>query len=223
MLFFSGCEREYAVTPDREPGRLPAPVSNGNMSVEEAISMRRSVREYADEPLSIAEISQILWAAQGISKGRLRTVPSAGALYPLKLYIVCGDTADIAPGVYEYEPSNHRIYLVAGGDMRDELYAAAMSQPPVKTAPASLVIAADFDWTTGKYGERGKNYVYMEAGHAAQNVYLQAVSLGLGTVSIGAFDDAAIQKTVGMGNGETPLYIMPVGRPSEGQQKNPQM
>jgi SagB-type dehydrogenase family enzyme len=193
--------------------KLPAPDYRGNTSVEEALSKRRSVRFYSGEDLSIEEVSQLLWAAQGIT-GPGRTAPSAGALYPLELYLVVGDVDGLDKGVYQYRPVEHELEKAVTGDLRVELSKAAVgqNQEHVRDAAVDLVFTAVYERTTGKYGERGIRYVHMEAGHAAQNVYLQAVSLELGTVVIGAFIDDKVKELVNAEEQEEPLYIMPVGR-----------
>jgi len=181
--------------------------------VEEALLKRRSVREYKGEPLSLAEVSQLLWAAQGITNpDGFRTAPSAGALYPLELYVVAGDVADVAAGVYKYRIGAHELAMVRPGDRRGELAAVALDQSCIQEAAVDLVFAGVYERTTRKYGERGIRYIYMEVGHAAQNVYLQAVSLGLGAVVVGAFEDDKVKKTVNMTDDERPLYIMSVGK-----------
>ncbi len=192
---------------------LPAPRLEGSLSVEEALARRRSVREFGDAALTAAQLSQLLWAAQGITAQAegLRTAPSAGALYPLELYVAVDDVADIPAVVYRYTPTQHRLGTVLTGSVRPKLWRAALSQSAVADAPATIAVAAVFARTTRKYGERGRRYVYMEAGHAAQNVYLQAEALGLGTVVIGAFDDGVVHDVLAMGSDEEPLYLMPVG------------
>ena len=194
--------------------KLPQPRYSSDVSVEEALLKRRSIREYKDEPLTIAEISQILWSAQGITEKRMgfRTAPSAGALYPLEIYIVIGKVKDLVPGVYKYRPEGHDIVLISSGDKRVDLYRISLMQDCIKNAPVVLVISAIFERTTRKYGERGIRYVYMEAGHSAQNVYLQCETLGLGTVVVGAFDDEGVRRVLNLGKGETPLYLIPVGK-----------
>ena len=193
--------------------KLPEPRYTSNTSVEEALSQRRSIRAYSDENLTIAEVSQLLWAAQGITAPwGGRTAPSAGALYPLELYIVVGDVEGIDKGVYRYRPEEHELEKVKDGDIRAELADAAVGQECVSDAAIDLVFAAVYERTTRKYGERGIRYAQMEAGHATQNVYLQAVSLDLGTVVIGAFVDCEVKEIMNMQEQESPLYIMPVGR-----------
>ncbi len=188
---------------------LPAPRQTGPMPLEEAIAQRRSVRAYTAQPLTVAELSQLLWACQGItSAAGLRTAPSAGALYPLEVYLVTAD------GVYHYLPQGHRMQLLARGDVRQALAKAAVGQAPVAEAPASFVITAVYARTEQKYGaERTPRYVHLEAGHAAQNVLLQAVALGLGGVPIGAFYDDQVQRVLGLPADHQPLYVIPVGHP----------
>jgi SagB-type dehydrogenase family enzyme len=192
---------------------LPPPKVSGTISVEEALLARRSVREYAAEPLDIAQVSQLLWAAQGItSPSGFRTAPSAGALYPLEVFVACGNVTGLLPGVYRYIPDSHALERIIDRDIRDDLYRAALRQESVRNAPAVIAITADYNRTMRKYGERGIRYVHMEAGHASENICLQAYSLGLGTVTIGAFDDGAVKDLLGMPQGFAPLYLMPVGR-----------
>ena len=192
---------------------LPEPRNSGEISVEEALLERRSIRNYKNEALTLAEISQLLWAAQGITHpGGYRTAPSAGALYPLEVYVVAGNLDGLRPGIYKYRPQGHELEKVAEGDVRAELCAAALDQECIEDGAAVLVFAAVYERTTWKYGERGVRYVHMEVGHAAQNVYLQAVSLGLGTVVVGAFDDGGVERLLQMQDDERALCIMPVGR-----------
>lgn len=194
--------------------RLPAPIDAGAMPLEQALWARRSVRAYLPQPLGLEDVGQLLWAAQGITgPGGLRTAPSAGALYPLELYVVAGEVDGLAPGVYHYSPPDHALRLLAAGDNRSALSQAALGQAPVADAPAVIALAAVFERTTAKYGERGEDYVHMEVGAAAQNVYLQATALGLGTVFIGAFDDEAVGRVLRLDEDETILCLMPVGRP----------
>jgi SagB-type dehydrogenase family enzyme len=193
--------------------RLPDPVQDSDTSIEEALSKRRSIRSYKDKPLTLAEISQLLWAAQGITSSRgLRAAPSAGALYPLEIYVVTGNVNDLPDGIYNYKPLKHTLARIVKGDKRNELCNAALGQSSIKTAAAVIVFSAVYERTTMKYGDRGIHYVYIETGHAAQNVFLQAVSLDLGTVVIGAFHDDAVKEVLKMPDMEKPLYIMPVGR-----------
>lgn len=194
--------------------KLPPPRFDGEISLEKAILKRRSIREYKNEPLAISEISQLLWAAQGVTdKDRgLRTAPSAGALYPLEAYLAVFKADGLEEGVYKYRPDSHELVKIVKGNKKEELFRAALEQSAVKEAGVVIVFAAVYERTTGKYGERGRKYVHIEVGHAAQNVYLQAVSLNLGAVVIGAFDDGEIKRIMGMPENEEPLYIMPVGK-----------
>lgn len=183
------------------------------MSVEQALLERRSVREYAAEPLTLAEVSQLLWSAQGITHpSGLRTAPSAGALYPLEIYLLAGEVTDLKDGVYRYRPEGHQLLSVLEGDLRRDLSRAALNQPSLQDAPAVIVIAGVYERTTIKYGERGIRYVHIEVGSASENVHLQAVSLGLGTVFIGAFHDDGVREVLQLGTDEQPLGLMPVGR-----------
>jgi SagB-type dehydrogenase family enzyme len=193
---------------------LPDPVFKSNTSVEEALLKRRSVRRYKDDPLEIKEISQLLWAAQGITSesGGARTAPSAGALYPLELYLVGGNINNLSPGIYLYHPLGHTLSLVAAGDMRESLTSAAHLQGSVNRSAAVIVIAAVYRRTTRKYGARGIRYVQLEAGHAAQNICLQAVSLQIGTVTIGSFTDSLVKKICNLPEDQEPLYLMPIGK-----------
>lgn len=192
---------------------LPEPRKESNTSIEEALLKRRSIREYKDEALSLEEISQILWSAQGITAPERggRTAPSAGALYPLEIYLVVRKAENLGPGVYHYLPEGHKIKQVLEKDMSGELAIAGLNQMFIKEAPINIVVSAVFSRTTSKYGERGNQYVYMEAGHASQNIYLEVESLGLGTVAVGAFSDEEVKRILNLQE-EIPLYIMPIGR-----------
>jgi SagB-type dehydrogenase family enzyme len=188
---------------------LPAPQLKGTLSLEEALARRRSVRDFADTPLTLAELGQLLWAAQGTTDpAGLRTAPSAGALYPLEVYAVTGEA------VFHYEPGRHQIAVHVQGDLRPALHAAALRQDSVLNAPAVITIAAVYARTAGKYGEeRSPRYVHLEAGHAAQNILLQAVSLELGGVPIGAFEDNRVKQALSLPADQQPLYLIPVGHP----------
>jgi len=191
---------------------LPAPKTDGEISVESALENRRSRRNFNDTALSQENLSQILWSAYGItSEHGLRTAPSAGALYPLEIYAVIGNVEGITPGVYRYITENHEIVRVVEGDVRAELAEASLGQSMVTVAPMSVFYSAVFERTTERYGERGVNYVYIEVGHSAQNVYLQAEALGLGTCAIGAFTDDRVRDILNLPAEEVPIYLMPVG------------
>jgi SagB-type dehydrogenase family enzyme len=202
------------VTWPRNTVDLPAPRRDSAYSLERSLSERRSVREFKQAALTLAEISQLLWAAQGVTgPGGLRTAPSAGALYPLEVYLVVGSIQNVAAGVYKYEPIEHRLAQIGTEDRRVDLAGAAYDQEWVAGGAALLVVTGVERRTTGKYGERGVRYVHMEAGHAAQNVLLQAVALGLGGAVVGAFDDDRVRRILGLPKGKQPLYLIPLGRP----------
>ena len=213
FLFPEGCGKTEAGSPANESTiALPEPVYDGDTSVEEALLARRSVRDYSGKSVTLQQLSQLLWAAQGITDpdGK-RTAPSAGGLYPLEVYTVIGNVEGAEPGVYKYRPANHELAKVVNGDMREALSGAALDQIWVSQAALDIVITAVYARTTGKYGDRGKTYVHMEAGHAAENTCLQAVALKLGTVTIGAFEDDKVKNVLHCPEDEVPLYILPVG------------
>ena len=199
------------------PNSLPAPNLVGGVSVEEAIARRRSVREYTSDPITMAELSQLLWAAQGVTdtQSRRRASPSAGALYPLELYAVVRErgVVGLPAGVYRYSPEDARMTMAKNGDMSGALRAAALDQEMVGLAAVSVVTTAVVQRTRSKYGERALQYVFQESGHAAENVFLQAVSLGLGTVMVGAFNEEEVHSVIGARPEERPIYIQPVGVP----------
>ena len=196
---------------------LPSPETIGAMSVEEAIWRRRSIRSFSDEPLSLQDISQLVWAAQGITDpaGKLRAAPSAGATYPLEIYVLVSDygVEELAEGLYRYNYSKHRLEYILKDDLRSRLAEAAVGQSCVREAPINIVIAAIYERTMGRYGERGTRYVHMEAGHVGQNLYLQATALGLGMVTVGAFYDDKVQELLQLPTDQKPLYIVPIGHP----------
>jgi SagB-type dehydrogenase family enzyme len=221
ILLPGGCEREKSMHTKSAPApgqmkvRLPRPNFESVTSIEKALRERRSVRDYRKAPLSLEEVAQLLWAAQGITHGSgLRTAPSAGALYPLETYLVAGEVKGLSPGIYRYLPDRHELALLRSGDVRNQLRGASLHQDAVSAAPAAIVFGVVFARSTGKYGKRGMRYGHMEAGIAAQNVSLQAVSLHLGTVVIGAFQDDDVREALSMPAGEDPMIIMPVGRES---------
>ena len=194
--------------------QLPAPRYDGETSVEKALLQRRSVRSYKKDPLSISDISQILWAAQEVTEKTygLRTAPSAGALYPLELYLVVTNIDGLKPGVYKYKPQDHTIKRISEGDKRLDISNAALKQDAIENSSAIVIITAIYERTEVKYGNRSERYVHTEVGHVGQNIYLQSVSLGIGTVMIGAFKDEALKKVLGFAEDEYPLGIMPLGK-----------
>jgi len=194
--------------------QLPEPRQEGAISVEQALARRRSVRDFRATPLPLASVGQLLWAAQGITNPRGdRTAPSAGALHPLEVYLVAGAVTGLEPGVYRYEPARHQLLRVAAGDVRRDLARAALEQDWVADAPGILVLAGVYERSARKYGQRAPRYVHMEVGHAAQNVYLQAVALDLGTVVVGAFQDSQLAHVLKLPAEVQPLGVMPVGHP----------
>ncbi len=212
-----GCEEAVPLTDvtrtEANPVKLPEPRLDSQFSLEKAIQQRRSVRGYAEAPVSLADLGQLLWAAQGITSPLgLRAAPSAGATYPLEVYVVAGEVTGLAAGIYRYGLKNHELTLVQEGDQRRALAAAALGQSMIEDAPLTLVMTAVYRRTEVRYGERTERYVHMEVGHAAQNVYLQATALGLGTVVVGAFSDDTVAGVLGHPKDEAPLYIMPVGK-----------
>jgi SagB-type dehydrogenase family enzyme len=211
-----GTPTQEVLTPvvnDMRSIALPAPRLKGEMSLEEAVSRRRSRREFKGSPLTLEQVSQVLWAAQGITDpGGLRAAPSAGALYPLDVYLVVGEAVEeLAGGVYHYEPQDHTLERILERDVRRDLARLAAEQTFIAEAPLVLVITGEYERSSKKYSERAARYVHMEAGHVAQNVYLQAETLGLGTVVAGAFSDEELARASGLPTEHRPLYIMPVG------------
>jgi SagB-type dehydrogenase family enzyme len=193
--------------------KLPEPRQDSKTSVESALRRRRSVREFGKAGLKLAEVSQLLWAAQGITdpEGK-RTAPSAGALYPLEVFLVAGGQDELPADVYRYRPKGHDLLPVVQGDQRAQLAAAALEQDWLNDAPVTIGIAAVYEQTARKYKQRADRYVHMEVGHAAQNVHLQAVALELGTVVVGAFDDAEVKQVLSLAANEEPLCLMPIGK-----------
>ncbi|MBA7485105.1 hypothetical protein ES707_20640 [subsurface metagenome] len=197
---------------------LPSPGQKGGMSLAEAITRRRSIRRFAPQPISQSQLSQMLWAAQGTSNasGRHRTAPSAGATYPLEIFVVCGTNCieGIGSGIYHYNADSHSLTLRHKEDMRLELARASLDQEFIYEAPVDIVICAVYERTLSSYGARGERYVHIEVGHAGQNIYLQATSLGLATVAVGAFYDEQVRNVLQLEEQYRPLYIMPVGKPA---------
>ena len=200
---------------------LPTPQLDGSVSVEKALYSRRSHRNFQDTEISLENLSQILWAAYGITlprtdydflRGGFRTTPSAGGLYPLEIYVAAGKVNGLTSGLYKYIPKEHKMIRVISDDIRSKLCSAALGQTMIKDAPVTLIYTAIFSRTTEKYGQRGRErYVCMDLGHSAENVYLQVETLGLGTCAIGAFSDNKISTVLKLSKEEEPLYIMPIG------------
>ena len=193
--------------------KLPNPELSGEQSVEMLLQQRRSVRSYQKSSLNLTEVGQLLWSAQGVSDAQgLRTAPSAGALYPLKLFVVVGDVNELSPGIYQYNPEEHSLLKTANGDLRKLLQKAALNQSSIGDAAIIFVFTAIYQRTTWKYGDRGVRYVHMEVGHAGQNLFLQAEALDLGTVVVGAFNDDEVREVLNLDDDMQPLSLMPVGR-----------
>ena len=192
--------------------KLPEPEVSGDITIEETLAKRRSIRSYSNKALSIKDASQLLWAAQGVTSDiGFRTAPSAGALYPLEVYLVAINVDGVDVGVYKYLPGNHSIIQTIEDDIKNELSIAALSQPQVRDCAANIVFAADYSRATAKYGKRGIRYTNIEIGHAAQNVYLQGVALGIGTCAVGAFDDEKVGEALRLPDNERALHILSLG------------
>jgi SagB-type dehydrogenase family enzyme len=211
--------RDLAVTPQERTVQLPQPALEGDVSVESALAQRRSIRDLRPDALTLDEVGQVLWAAQGITADwGGRTAPSAGATYPIELHIAVSSVEGLEPGVYRYRPDGHGLERTVEADIRAELAQTALGQAAVARAPVNIVIAAVEARTAERYGRRTERYVTLEAGHVAQSVALQAVALDLGSVPIGAFDDADIAHILQLSQSERPLYILPIGRPAASSQ-----
>jgi len=213
----SGCASAGPTEPPQTTGlagldaaSLPYPRHEGDVSLEQALSLRRSVRQFTDEELSTEELAQLLWAAQGVTRDwGARTAPSAGALYPLEVYVA-------TPRAFlRYIPSEHQAQALVEDDLREEIWKASLRQDAIRHAPAVFVIAAVYRRTESKYGQRAIRYVHLEAGHAAQNILLQAVALDLGGVPIGAFDDQDLRSVLSLPQDRAPVYVIPVGHSAE--------
>ena len=197
-----------------ETVKLPQPAPKGAVSVVEALKARRTVRLFAFRPLALAQVGQIMWAADGLSDPRgLRTAASAGATYPLELYLVVGErgVTGLAPGLYRYLVPEHALALTVKGDLRAQVARASQNQAWMTQAPVMVVIAAEYRRCTARYGERGVMYTHMESGHVGQNVFLMAEALGLGAGIVGAFEDRGLSQALQLPPGQVPLLVMPVG------------
>jgi SagB-type dehydrogenase family enzyme len=194
---------------------LPKPSLNGKVSVEKAIKERRTIRDFKDRLLSLTHLSQLLWAAQGITDPTIgrRAAPSGGALYPLDIYVLIGENGveKMEAGVYHYLPKEHSVLPISKGDRRKEIASASLWQMWMAKAPVIFIITAEYKRITWKYGERGIRYSLIEVGHVGQNLFLQAEALGLGAGIVGAFNDLEVSKVAGFPSKHEPLLIMPVG------------
>ena len=201
---------------DTKKIKLPVPDYQG-MPLETALKKRRSIRNFKSRGISTQELSQILFAAQGITgkmyEKSLRTAPSGGALYPIELYAAVNNVTGIEKGIYHYSVIDHSIELIKKGDYSDEITDAAFKQEMAGEASITLIMTAIFARITSKYGDRGYRYAYIECGHISQNIYLQATSLGLGSVCIGAFSDSDVNRLLEIdGKNEAAIYLHSVGK-----------
>jgi len=202
LVLASGSTAAAQTTP------LRAPDLEGTVTLERALSQRRSNRRVAKTPLSLETIGQLLWAAQGVTNNKgFRTAPSAGARYPLEIYVL------IPGGLFRYVPKKHALVQLSDKDLRRAVWKHAYARAWLADAPAIFFIAGVYGRTAGKYGQRARRYVHIEVGHAGQNLLLQAAALGLHCVGVGAFSDRQVQKTLGLPAAHVPLYAIPVGRP----------
>ena len=194
--------------------KLPAPQLKGDMSIEEALFKRRSVRDYKTDAITLEQLSQLLWSGQGITAADFfRAAPSAGASYPLELFVIASNVEDLPAGIYHYNVKEHSLSLHIKGDFREKLgTTAAFNQKCISEAPACISICAVYERTMKTYGKRGERYVHIDTGHAAENIALQAVALGLATVMVGAFEDKKVSEILNLGEELKPLYIIPVGK-----------
>jgi len=211
FVLFMGASRAHSS--DSLLVQLPAPKTTGVISLEQTLKERRSAREYADVSLTLVQASQLLWAAQGITDPEgLRTAPSAGALYPLEVYLAAANIDSLEAGIYRYLPQEHKLISLSAGDARKALSKAARDQECVRDAAAVIIITAVYQRTMKKYGQRGVQYAHIEVGCAAENVFLQAESLNLGAVFVGAFSDSSVIRILNLPDGEQPLALIPIGR-----------
>lgn len=211
-ILFAG--RAVAMEKINETIELPPSMQDSEFSLERALSERRSVRDFSQEPVTLAQLSQLLWAAQGITNSRgYRTAPSAGALYPLEIYVMVGDVKGLSAGMFKYRPDGHTLIKLVNDDRRKQMERAALGQDYVSENAVLIVFSSIDSRTTGRYGERGIRYVHIEVGHAAQNVMLQAQALGLGAAVVGAFDDNLVDEILDLPKNERALYLMPIGIP----------
>ncbi|MEN6620888.1 MAG: SagB/ThcOx family dehydrogenase [Smithella sp.] len=186
---------------------LPSSVQKGTMTLEECLRKRESIRDFSSEPLKREDLSQLLWSAQGITRNwGGKTCPSAGALYPLEIYVVMNE------GVFHYSPQAHNLIRIILRDVRKSLSEAALGQDCIREAPAVFIITSVYERVLQKYGNRTERYINMEVGHAGQNILLQAVSLGLAAVPIGAFHDEQVKQVLNLHVNHEPLYLIPVGK-----------
>lgn len=213
MTNFNAAAEEKALTD--KAIKLPEPKTTGVLSVEEAIAFRRTRRTFAAKPLSMPDLSQVLWAAQGITEKRWkhRAAPSGGALFPIDLHIVVrkDGVKTLPAGIYKYIPDGHYLQTRSEGDVNTKLRDVGYSQTFFADSPICLILVAEPKRSTWKYGERGYRYIYMEAGHIAENIQLIGESLGFSVGLVGAFKDESVAELLNLKKDESPLYIIPVG------------
>jgi SagB-type dehydrogenase family enzyme len=189
--------------------QLPDPDTIGSSPLEAAIHSRRSVREFRSDPLGVADIAQLLWAAQGVTGSQgYRAAPSAGAFYPLETYVIAAD------GMHHYRVASHSLERLADGDRRSEIRAVSFDQACITSAPAVFLFTAVYERTCREYGGRGRMYVHMDVGHAAQNLLLQAQVLGLAGVPVAAFEPSQVSEILSLPAEEEPVYMIPIGKPA---------
>jgi len=219
LLIFSSFSTRISYANDKEMKIKLKPAHFKAEAIDFLLEKRYSCRSFQEKGLNLDDVASILWATGGKKydavTGATRTIPSAGATYPLELYLVVRENAieKIKPGIYYYSIEEHSLELVTEGDKRAELKEACLGQDFIQDAPVSLVIAANFKRTTQRYGKRGERYVYMEAGHACQNTYLAVTNLGLATVEVGAFSDDRVGRVLNLDKDCIPISVMPIGYP----------
>lgn len=192
--------------------KLPEPDLSSPLA--QLLLKRRSIRRFSPSSLTLSEISKLLWATYGLVDKKRHVVPSAGATYPVEVYLFAKSVEGLEPGIYKYDYASHALVPVKKGDFSRELARACLDQRWVREAPVNIVVVAYYQRTTNWYGERGFRYIYMEAGHIGQNIYLAATEMGLGTVAVGAFYDEEVKELIGLGDEYIVLYVFPVGRPA---------
>jgi len=193
--------------------KLPAPHTEGGENLNSLLQQRRSQRHFGSGPITLAQLSQLLWSAQGMTdQSGLRTAPSAGALYPLEIYVIAGQVIDLETGLYHYRVKTHSLTRIDSADFRQPLTQAALGQDVIKEAAAIIAITGDYSRTQRKYGARARRYVHIEVGHVAQNIYLQTTALKLATVIVGAFEDHKVHQVLQLEKTLTPLALLPIAR-----------
>ena len=213
ITLLTGCLNYSSKMNSKEIISLPKPNLKSNMTVEQAIAKRRSIRKYANKPLTLEQLSQILWAAQGKSgpERHHHAAPSAGGIHPLQLYIIATNVSELNKGIYKYDPQKNSLSLKHSNHKRDNVHQAAYGQSAILSAPVILVFVAQFQKTMNKYGPKAKAFVYTDLGHSAENVYLQATALGIGTVAMGGIEEKKITEILELPEDEDVIYLMPLG------------